>query len=93
MQRVALTDMKEGLRDLVDHFGAPLGRRIKPEDEGTRLVLLHNPAMDRDLVHARDLDPVIVIRDRQQLARQLLVGNALRSDDKTDIRRQRERLR
>ena len=48
--------------------------------------------MYRDLVHARNLDPVIVVRDHQQLTGQLLVTDALRSNDKTDIWRQREQL-
>jgi len=92
MQRMALADIKKRCRDLVDHLGTLLRSRIKPKDEWTRLVLLHHPAMDRDLVHARNLDPVIIIRDRQQLAGQLLVRDALRSDYKTDIWRQREQL-
>ena len=92
MQRVAVADTKKRPRDLVDHFGALLRRRIKPKDEWTRLVLLHHPVMHRDFIHAWNLDPVIVIRDRQQLARQLLVGDALCSDDKTYIWWQREQL-
>ena len=92
MQRVALADLKERPRDLVDHFGAPRGRRIESKDERARLVLLHHPAMDRDFIHAGNLDPVIVLRDREQLAWQLLVRDALRSDDKTHIWWQREQF-
>jgi hypothetical protein len=87
-----MADLKKRISNLVDHFGTPLGSRLKPEDKWTRLILLHHPSMDSDLVHGRNLDPVIVIRDRQQLAGQLLVTDALRSDDKTDIWRQREQL-